>query len=70
VTHLPQVAAFADHHYVVHRDTSGQVTASGVRLVEHTDRAAELARMMAGLEASDVALQHARELLDSASTER
>lgn len=69
VTHLPQVAAFADQHYVVHKDTSGQVTASGVRLVRDADRAAELARMMAGLEASDVALEHARELLDAASAD-
>jgi len=70
VTHLPQVAAFADDHYVVHKDTSGQVTASGVRRVEDADRAAELARMMAGLEASDVAREHARELLEAAAAER
>ncbi len=70
VTHLPQVAAFADQHYVVSRDTSGQVRASDVRRVEDADRAAELARMMAGLEASDVALEHARELLEVAATER
>jgi DNA repair protein RecN (Recombination protein N) len=70
VTHLPQVAAFADHHYQVHRDTSGHITASGVRKVDSADRAAELARMMAGLEASDVALEHAQELLDVASAER
>lgn len=70
VTHLPQVAAFADHHYVVHKDTSGQVTSSGVRLVRDIDRTAELARMMAGLEASDVALEHARELLAVAAAER
>jgi len=70
VTHLPQVAAFADHHYVVHRDTTGQVTASGVRRLGDADRVAELARMMAGIEASDVALDHARELLEAAATER
>lgn len=70
VTHLPQVAAFADHHYVVAKDTSGQVTASGVRRVDDADRMAELARMMAGLEASDAALEHARELLEAAATER
>jgi DNA repair protein RecN (Recombination protein N) len=70
VTHLPQVAAFADHHYVIARETSGQVRASDVRRVEEGDRAAELARMMAGLEASDVALEHARELLEVAATER
>jgi DNA repair protein RecN (Recombination protein N) len=70
VTHLPQVAAFADHHYVVAKDTSGQVTASGVRLVTGAARAHELARMMAGLEASTVALEHAQELLRTAEQER
>jgi DNA repair protein RecN (Recombination protein N) len=70
VTHLPQVAAFADHHFVVHKNTAGEVTASGVRPVTDTDRAEELARMMAGLETTDVALQHARELLEVAATER
>ena len=70
VTHLPQVAAFADCHYVVHRDTDGQVTSSGVHRVQDTERAAELARMMAGLQASDAALRHAEELLETAHTER
>jgi DNA repair protein RecN (Recombination protein N) len=63
VTHLPQVAAFADRHYVVTKGSAGQVTASDVRLVTDADRGAELARMMAGLETSEVALQHAAELL-------
>jgi DNA repair protein RecN (Recombination protein N) len=63
VTHLPQVAAFADRHYVVTKGTAGQVTVSDVRLVTDADRGAELARMMAGIETSDVALQHAAELL-------
>ena len=70
VTHVPQVAAFADHHFVVHKDTSGHVTASDVHRLEPTERAAELARMMGGLDATDVALEHARELLDAAAAER
>jgi DNA repair protein RecN (Recombination protein N) len=70
VTHVPQVAAFADRHVVVHRDTSGHVSASDVCVLDEGDRAQELARMMAGIEASDVALEHARELLDAASTDR
>ena len=48
VTHLPQVAAFADRHLVVAKDTGGAVTTSGVRVVEDTERARELARMLAG----------------------
>jgi DNA repair protein RecN (Recombination protein N) len=63
VTHLPQVAAFADRHLVVARDDSGAVTESGVRPVEDTDRARELARMLAGLPDSDLGIAHAEELL-------
>lgn len=67
VTHLPQVAAFADHHLVVAKDSQGAVTTSGVRVVEHTDRARELARMLAGLPDSDLGIAHAEELLAVAS---
>jgi DNA repair protein RecN (Recombination protein N) len=70
VTHLAQVAAFADRHYVVRKDTDGQVTASGVRLVADGDRVDELARMMAGLESSQAARRHASELLQVAADER
>src|SRR5690606_24035913 len=48
VTHLPQVAAFADRRLVVAKDPGGAVTTSGVRVVEDTERARELARMLAG----------------------
>jgi DNA repair protein RecN (Recombination protein N) len=63
VTHLPQVAAFADRHLVVAKDAGGTVTTSGVRVVEHTDRTRELARMLAGLPDSDLGIAHAEELL-------
>ena len=64
VTHLPQVAAYADVHLVVH--TAGPKGASGVRRLTGDDRVAELARMLAGLGESDSARAHARELLDAA----
>lgn len=70
VTHLPQVAAFADRHLVVAKDTSGAVTTSGVRVVEDTDRARELARMLAGLPDSDLGIAHAEELLAVAARDR
>jgi DNA repair protein RecN (Recombination protein N) len=70
VTHLPQVAAFADHHLVVAKDSGGAVTTSGVRVVEHTDRARELARMLAGLPDSDLGIAHAEELLAVAARTR
>jgi DNA repair protein RecN (Recombination protein N) len=70
VTHLPQVAAFADRHLVVAKDMGGAVTTSGVRAVEDTDRARELARMLAGLPDSDLGIAHAEELLSVASKEK
>lgn len=66
VTHLPQVAAYADVHLVVHSDSG----ASGVRAVTGDERVAELARMMAGLGESDSGRAHARELLDAAQNDR
>lgn len=67
VTHLAQVAAFADRHWVVVKSDDGQVTTSGVREVSDADRTGELARMMAGLDTTDSALAHAGELLELAA---
>lgn len=64
VTHLPQVAAYADVHLVVH--SAGPKGTSVVRRVTGDERVAELARMMAGLGESDSGRAHARELLDAA----
>lgn len=67
VTHLAQVAAFADRHFVVAKATDGQVTTSGIVRVEAAQRLDELARMMAGLESSANAHAHAAELLAAAT---
>lgn len=69
VTHLPQVAAFADRHLVVHKADDGHVTASGVCAVEGEERLAELARMMAGTD-TPVAREHASALLADAAQRR
>jgi DNA repair protein RecN (Recombination protein N) len=66
VTHLAQVAAFADRQLVVTKDSDGAVTESSVRAVEGEDRVRELSRMLAGLADSQSAGAHARELLDLA----
>ncbi|WP_375003433.1 DNA repair protein RecN [Aeromicrobium sp. CTD01-1L150] len=66
VTHLPQVAAFADHHFHVAKDDDGQVTSSTVRRLPDHERVDELARMLAGQDDSAAAQEHARELLDLA----
>lgn len=68
VTHLAQVAAFADNHVRILKSsgTDGGFTESDVRALEDSERVVELARMLAGQEDSDSARAHAQELLDSA----
>jgi DNA repair protein RecN (Recombination protein N) len=66
VTHLPQVAAFADRHVVVEKASDGSVTTSGLTALDGAGRERELSRMFAGMEESETALAHARELLESA----
>lgn len=66
VTHLPQVAAFADHHFVVDKDDDGAVTRSSVVRLADDQRVDELARMLAGQDDSASAQAHARELLELA----
>jgi DNA repair protein RecN (Recombination protein N) len=68
VTHLPQVAAYADVHLMV--DSGERGKASGVRRLDDDDRVAELARMLAGLGESDSGRAHARELREAAQQER
>lgn len=76
VTHLPQVAAFADHHLLIgkarhHSDKAGKRTVtSTVTPLVGDDRVAELARMLAGLGDSDTGRAHAEELLETAGQEK
>lgn len=66
VTHLPQVAAFADRQLLVEKRHDGSVTRSGVTVLEGEDRVRELSRMLAGQEDSETARAHAEELLAAA----
>jgi DNA repair protein RecN (Recombination protein N) len=68
VTHLPQVAAFADRHVHVAKAADGGVTASGITTLDDAGRLRELSRMLAGLEDSDLARGHAEELLAVAAS--
>ncbi|WP_153539545.1 DNA repair protein RecN [Actinomadura macrotermitis] len=70
VTHLPQVAAFADQHLVVEKSSDGTVTRSGVTALDREGRLRELSRMLAGLEDSELGRAHAEELLQLADRER
>ncbi|MDZ4269553.1 MAG: DNA repair protein RecN, partial [Mycobacterium sp.] len=73
VTHLPQVAAYADVHLVVEGGTGAKsegAKSSGVHRLDDDSRVAELARMLAGLGESDSGRAHARELLEAAREDR
>lgn len=63
VTHLPQVAAFADHQIRIFKDSTGGVSASSVSVLNQIEREQELARMLSGNSDSEIALSHAKELL-------
>ncbi|AZM45300.1 DNA repair protein RecN [Streptomyces sp. WAC 06738] len=66
VTHLPQVAAFADRQLLVEKTSDGSVTRSGVTVLDGEARVRELSRMLAGQEDSETARAHAEELLAAA----
>jgi DNA repair protein RecN (Recombination protein N) len=70
VTHLAQVAAYADRHFVVLKSDDGSVTTAGLRAVDGDDRLRELARMMGGHDDSAASVAHARDLLDRATKAR
>ena len=64
VTHLPQVAAFADQHLVVAKKTEHGSTLSTVSHVSSEQRVSEIARMLGGERLSGATLAHAKEMLD------
>jgi len=64
VTHLAQVAVWADHHLVVRKSEGGSVSISDVVALSESERSVEIARMLSGQEESAVAQEHARELLE------
>ena len=70
VTHLAQVATFADQHIVVRKNSDGVVTATTITEVTGGERTSELSRMLSGQEESAAARAHASELLDLAARER
>jgi DNA repair protein RecN (Recombination protein N) len=66
VTHLPQIAAFADQHINVSKASDGLVTQTTIRNLEDSERISEISRMLAGLEGSQSATAHAGELIQMA----
>jgi DNA repair protein RecN (Recombination protein N) len=70
VTHLPQVAAFADAQVMIEKQVTGDTTATSARPVDGDERVVELSRMLSGQPDSATARQHASELLDEAASRR
>jgi DNA repair protein RecN (Recombination protein N) len=70
VTHLAQVASWADNHFVVSKNESGSVTQSNILEVSGPDRRKEIARLLSGQEDSKTAQEHAGELLDMVAASR
>ncbi len=63
VTHLPQIAALADVHFMVQKQDDGQTTRTSLKRLEMEERYEYIARMMSGMEDSKLAYEHARELI-------
>jgi DNA repair protein RecN (Recombination protein N) len=67
ITHLPQIASYAEHHYRVTKDTDGTDTVTRIAPLSAQARVEELARMLGGIAISAKTLAHAREMLERAS---
>jgi len=63
VTHLPQIATFADHHYVIEKKESGGRTRTGVRYVAGEERTEEVARMLSGAKLTETSRKHAEQMI-------
>ena len=68
VTHLPQIAAFADAHYRVHKEVSGERTLSRLESLQDESRLKELAVMIGGPQYTDISMDNARELIQKAES--
>ena len=66
ITHLPQIAAMADHHFQIHKSVEDGSTISGIEELSREQMTEEIARLVGGAEISAAALMNARELKDSA----
>ena len=67
VTHLPQIAAFADQHFLIEKQEKQRRTQTSVRLLTPQERAEEIARMISGATVTETSLRHAEQMLKSSS---
>jgi DNA repair protein RecN (Recombination protein N) len=63
VTHLPQIATFADHHYLIEKKNAGGRTRTSVRPITGSERTEEVARMLSGAKLTETSLKHAEQML-------
>lgn len=63
ITHLPQIAAFGDHHYKIDKDTTDVSTHTTVRHLDQTEKIKEIARLLGGLNITDTTIKSAEELI-------
>ena len=70
ISHLPQVAAMADHHYLINKEVTDERTRTSIQDVLNEDRTRELSRMLSGAEVTPLTLRHADELLQLAETRK
>ena len=66
ITHLPQIAAMADHHYLIQKDVVGNETISSIEALSYHDSIKELARMLGGTTITQTVLDNAKEMKDLA----
>ena len=67
ITHLPQIASFADQHYLIEKRESGGRTKTAVRPLDSEERTREIARMISGAKLTDTSLKHAEQMLKANS---
>lgn len=67
ITHLPQIAAMADSHYLIEKSVANQTTISTIRLLEQEESAGELARMLGGVKITDTVMKSAIEMKELAA---
>ena len=69
ITHLPQIAAFADQHFLIEKGERGGRTHTGVRQMKREERVEEIARMLSGAKLTETSLRHAEQMLKGSSRE-
>lgn len=67
ITHLPQIAAMADSHYLIEKSVENETTISTIRKLQDEDSVGELARMLGGVKITDTVLKNAKEMKELAA---